>query len=269
VNVRLGQRIEEIRSDSTHGSSWLASRAVEAVVEAVQAGEDPESVARLLVEARPSIGAVAGALGRLLAGARTPEQLCEEARALLAARERATRAIAVQLHQDLAGTVMTHSASATAREAILHARPERVVCTVSEPVGEGRWLADELAAAGLAVDLVADDDAADAAAGVRLLLLGADTVFADGSFVNKVGTRRLAEAAHAGGVPVVVACEVIKLAPVAPADPTEERFELTQAALVARYVTEEGSFAPDEIAALVDRTPFLVEGYDLLRAPAR
>jgi hypothetical protein len=29
-------------------------------------------------------------------------------------------------------------------------------------------------------------------------------------------------------------------------------------------VTEEGVCAPDEIAALVDRTPFLREGYELL-----
>ena len=33
---------------------------------------------------------------------------------------------------------MTHSASATAREALVHAGPGRVVCTVSEPGGEGR-----------------------------------------------------------------------------------------------------------------------------------
>ena len=30
-------------------------------------------------------------------------------------------------------------------------------------------------------------------------------------------------------------------------------------------MTEEGIFDPDEIAALVDRTPFLAEGYELLK----
>ena len=35
---------------------------------------------------------------------------------------------------------------------------------------------------------------------------------------------------------------------------------------IDRFVTEEGAFAPEEIAALVDRTPFLREGYELLRS---
>jgi hypothetical protein len=30
-------------------------------------------------------------------------------------------------------------------------------------------------------------------------------------------------------------------------------------------ITEEGIFEPDQIAALIDRTPFLREGYELLR----
>jgi hypothetical protein len=36
--------------------------------------------------------------------------------------------------------------------------------------------------------------------------------------------------------------------------------------LIAEIVTEEGVFRPEEIAALVDRTPFLLEGYSLLYA---
>ena len=40
------------------------------------------------------------------------------------------------------------------------------------------------------------------------------------------------------------------------------------AELVDSIFTEEGSFLPEEVAALVDRTPFLREGYSLLRASA-
>ncbi len=67
-------------------------------------------------------------------------------------------------------------------------------------------------AEGLTVELVADSDAAHAVQTVNLLLLGADTVFRDGSLVNKVGTRDLTKAAKEAGVPVVVACEVLKMA---------------------------------------------------------
>jgi translation initiation factor 2B subunit (eIF-2B alpha/beta/delta family) len=264
MNGTLAERVERIRDDDKHGSSWLAKQAVETVIEAVELGDDPLEVARELVRARPAIGAIAGAVGRVLAAGRTPEQTVEEAHALLEGRERAAKAIAVLVKDDVVGTVMTHSASATAREALLYARPNRVVCTVSEPVGEGRDLCEELRGEGLAVDLVADEDAAHAVQSVDLLLLGADTVFRDGSLINKIGTRDLTKAAKGAGVPVIVACEVLKVAPADPRGPAEERFDLTPPGQIDRFVTEEGAFAPEDVGALVDRTPFLREGYELL-----
>lgn len=255
--------VERIRTDDKHGASWLAREAVEAVADAIELGEDPVPLARELVRARPAMGAIPGALGRVLAAGRTPEQMAEEARALLEARERATRSIAVLLNPYIEGVVMTHSASATVREAILHTPPDRVVCTESKPDGEGRTLAAELSAAGLTVEVVADSDATHAVRTVDVLLLGADTVFRDGAFINKVGTSSLAEAAKDAGRPVIVACEVIKLAPVDAREPGEKRFELTPAEHVDHFITEEGVFAPDEIPALLDRTPFLHDGYAL------
>ena len=98
------------------------------------------------------------------------------------------------------------------------------------------------------------------------MLLGADTVYEDGSVKNKIGTRPLAEAARGAGVRVVVACEVLKLAPSPP--PAEEDEpdlrDLTPAHLVDSIVTEEGACGPDEVRVLVDRTPFLRAGYELL-----
>lgn len=267
VHAKLSERIERIRTDDSHGASWLAREALAAVVQAVELGEDPLPLARELMRARPAIGAIAGALGRVLAAGRTPEQLVEEVNAVLGSRERAAKAIAILLNDDLAGrVVMTHSASATAREALIHGVPARVVCTVSNPVGEGRRFCEELRGEGLTTEIVADEDSVHAVESVELLLLGADTVFRDGSLVNKIGTHDLTKAARAAGVPVVVACEVLKLAPDDPHEPDEERFDLTPPEQIDRFVTEEGPFAPDEIAALVDRTPFLREGYELLRA---
>jgi ribose 1,5-bisphosphate isomerase len=269
VHPSLEERVALVRDDGLHGASWLAREAVEAVAEAVELGEDPVELARLLVAARPSMGAIAGALGRVVTAGRTPEQMVEEAHAVLAARERASKAIAVLLQPDLKGVVMTHSASATVKEALLHTPPGRVVCTVSEPIGEGRPFAEELRGAGLSVDLVADADGPHAAETVDLLLVGADTVFRDGSLVNKIGTAGLAEAAQEAGVRVLVAAEVIKLAPEGPRDPEEERFDLTPPELIDEIVTEEGAYPPGEIAALIDRTPFLREGYALLRGIER
>jgi translation initiation factor 2B subunit (eIF-2B alpha/beta/delta family) len=266
VDATLLERIERVESDDEHGASWLAREAVEAVCEAVELGEDPIELGRRLVASRPAMGAIAGALGRVLAAGRTPEQMVEEARALVAARERASKTIAVMLVPYLEGedVVMTHSASSTVREALLHTPPGRVVCTTSEPGGEGRGLAEDLRAAGLTVDIVDDSDGPHAAGTATLLLIGADTVFRDGSLVNKVGTSDLAKAAKKANAPVVVACEVIKLAPVAAREPDEDRFDLTPPESIDYFATEEGVFPPEEIPALLDRTPFLREGYKLL-----
>jgi translation initiation factor eIF-2B subunit delta len=266
VHVDLTERVERIAADDRHGGSWLAKEAVEAVVEAARLGEDPLATARRIVAAKPGIGAIAGALGRVLLAGRTTEQLVEEANALIAGRERAAAAIAVLLSQELTEKiVMTHSASATAREALLHAHPARVVCTVSEPFGEGREFSEELAAAGLTTDLVADEDAEQAVGTVDILLLGADTVFRDGSLLNKAKTNGLTKAAKKARVPVIVACEVLKLAPDDPCKPDDERVELTPPDQIDRIVTEEGEFVAEEISVLIDRTPFLREGYELLR----
>jgi translation initiation factor 2B subunit (eIF-2B alpha/beta/delta family) len=84
---------------------------------------------------------------------------------------------------------------------------------------------------------------------------------------NKVGTRPLAEAAQRLGVRTVVACEVIKLAPIdAPDRIDDEHFDVTPPELVDEVVTEEGAYASDDVASLVNRTPFLFEGYAVLRS---
>jgi ribose 1,5-bisphosphate isomerase len=266
----------------------MARRAVEALVELVHAEttsgdellERLYAAGRELAASRPAMAGITGAVGRLLAVARTGAHLGDdelrrmvddEAGALIAGRDRAGHSIAIQLRERLTDAlVVTHSSSATVREALLYTPPARVVCTVSAPFEEGRAFAEELRGEGLEVELVEDEAAADELAHASMLLVGADTIFLDGSVCNKVGTATLAAEAGAQGVPVVVASEVIKLAPIGPDDACEfvqgERaFDITPAEDVDEIVTEEGAFAAAEIGVLVDRTPFLREGYQLLR----
>ena len=277
----LGERVEELRRARNHGGSWMARRAVEALVEIAeeQAASGEELLTRLLeagrelAASRPGVGAVAGAVGRLLAAASRqaqlePEQLRqlvrEEAQALTEGRRRAGASIAIQLSERLKdAVVLTHSASATVREALLHTAPDRVICTASSPQDEGRAFSEELREAGLEVELVEDEDGPKQLEWASLFLIGADTVFRDGTLCNKAGTLRLAEAAAADHVPTIVACEVIKLAPVDA--PGSGECELTPVELIDCIVTEEGTHPANEIRALVDRTPFLREGYALLK----
>jgi translation initiation factor 2B subunit (eIF-2B alpha/beta/delta family) len=277
----LAATIEELRDDREHGASWMARRAVETLLEVCR---DPAEncdalvdclvkAGRELAESRPGVGAIAGATGRILAAANAHRYLelgelrrliDEEGQGLLDGRRRAGASIAIQLQKRLAGSVvLTHSASATVREALLHTPPARAICTVSEPIGEGRAFAEELRSEGLNIELVEDADAPAALDDATLFLLGADTVFRDGTLCNKIGTTALAEAAAARDTPVVVACEIVKLAPIeaaaAPGQSEAERalFELTPPHLITEFVTEEGSVSSDGVGALVDRTPFL------------
>jgi translation initiation factor 2B subunit (eIF-2B alpha/beta/delta family) len=263
MNAALEERVRELREERHHGASWMARHALEALVEAVRNGEDPVEVARVLASARISLGAIAGAVGRVLT-AGTPAQIVAEAEAVIDSRHRAAKAIAIMLAPDLSGTVMTHSASGTVHEALVHTPPQRVFCTVSEPGGEGRRLAAALRAEGIEVELIADDEGPDAARESDLVLLGADTVFRDGSLINKIGTGRIASAAKDAGVAVIVACEIFKLAPFDPQPPTEDTFDLIPAAMIDRVVTEEGAVETRDVSALIDRTPCLRQGYDLL-----
>jgi translation initiation factor 2B subunit (eIF-2B alpha/beta/delta family) len=288
----LATTVDELREDREHGASWMGSRTVEALLrvaeqpfDSVEALVDElTAAARQLAESRPRVGAIPGAAGRVLASAcgwrHLPiddfrQLLREEGQAVLEGRQRAAASIAIQLAPRLEGAIAaTHSASGTVREALLHTSPKRVICTVSEPVGEGRAFADGLRAEGLDVELVADQDGPAAVADATVLLLGADTVFRDGTLCNKVGTTVLAQAAAEHGKPVIVAAEIFKLAPMDGVDapdpgPTErELFELTAPELLTLVVTEEGEFPPADVAHLVDRTPFLREGYALLQ-PSR
>jgi ADP-ribose pyrophosphatase YjhB (NUDIX family) len=77
VQTKLDERVERIANDDRHGASWLAKEAVEAVAEAIELGEDPIALGREIVRTRPAMGAIAGALGRVLAAGRSPEQMVD------------------------------------------------------------------------------------------------------------------------------------------------------------------------------------------------
>jgi translation initiation factor 2B subunit (eIF-2B alpha/beta/delta family) len=280
----LAERVDELRRDRYHGGSWMARRAVEALAEIAdeQASSAAEMLERLdaagreLAASRRAMGAIAGAVARVLAAAHhgahlAPEQLRqlvnEEVQGLVGSRDRAAASIAIQLRPALTDAfVLTHSASATVREAVLYTSPELVICTVSAPFEEGRAFAEELRESELSVELVEDDAAEQALERASILLIGADTVFRDGAVCNKVGTRALAEAAARLGVRTVVAAEVIKLAPIdAPETIADEYFDITPPELIDEVVTEEGAYSSEDVRSLIDRTPFLREGYELLR----
>jgi translation initiation factor 2B subunit (eIF-2B alpha/beta/delta family) len=168
--------------------------------------------------------------------------------------------------------VLTLSRSGTVRAALERADLEGIVVAESRPGGEGVGVAEELAAnldcgvtlcPDAAVAHLLADDAVDR------VLVGADTLLADGRVVNKVGTRAAALAADREDVPCHAVAARAKVATHAdpilePAEPDDvydgdapltvaaPLFDVTPADLLAGVVTERGVLDADAVAAVAD-----------------
>lgn len=271
---------EAVRRDAEHGSAYVSLRALEVLRDAAadaaiasdgdggEGYDDVAALARRLRDARPSMGVLATRIDRVMAAADpTPGSILERAveaceRAATADAEAAGRAA------DLLGSrVLTLSRSGTVLEALERAAPEAVFVAESRPAREGVGVAEALADEGLDVSLCVDAAMGHVVAreSVDTVLVGADAVLADGTIVNKTGTRLAALAASAGDVDCLVACSRDKIVP--GTEPTLESgppgavydgeaavgvlnptFEAVPPALVDGVVTEGGTLSTDDVS---------------------
>ncbi len=212
-----------IAEDTEHGAAYLSLRALECLRDeaalAVEEGGgwvDIVAFARDLLSARPSMAVVANRVNRVMHDAserRTPGAV---ERAAVEGHRRARAADAAAATPDAEWKrVLTLSQSATVEEALLAAPAlERVFVAESRPAREGVGVAERLAGT-CEVTLHTDAAVAHVLAthDVDAVVVGADTVLADGSVVNKTGTRSAAVAAAREGVPFCVVCAADKIAP--------------------------------------------------------
>lgn len=253
---------ETVAGDGTHGSAWISVRALEALRDRAAVADAAEAivpVARDLRDARPSMAAVANRINRVLATAeRTPDAIRKRASEAAEAALDADAEAAARAAKQCGDAVATLSRSGTAIAALREAAPS-VVIGESRPACEGTDVAATLASDGLDVTLTTDAALGSELADrdVDCVLVGADAVLADGSVVNKVGTRSLALAAAHGEVPVYVVAAADKVrtdeavhgetgdeddiydgdAPVTVANPV---FDRTPADVVTGVITERG-----------------------------
>lgn len=249
--------VEEVLADETHGSSWLAVRALEALASAARAAsESPDggwtdvaARARRLRAGRPAMTVLRNRVDRAMARAdRDPASVAAAAEAVREEAAGADEEAAELSAERIAGRrVLTVSRSETVLTALRRGAPEAVLVTASEPGGEGRGVATALAgesAVDAEVTLLPDagvaqgfaDGAADS------VLLGADRVLPDGSVVNKVGSRAAALAASREGQPVLAVTSVDKI------DASRARTEDPS----AEYDAPDGV---ERYAPMLDRTP--------------
>jgi len=113
-------------------------------------------------------------------------------------------------------TIMTYSRSSTvarALRALREGNPNlQVYCSEGRPALEGQALASELAWAEINVTLGVDMALFGWLGAVRALVVGADSLSADG-LVNKIGTAALMSAAAERDLPRIVLCTSAKLLP--------------------------------------------------------
>jgi translation initiation factor 2B subunit (eIF-2B alpha/beta/delta family) len=286
---RVAPSILGIADDTTHGSAYLSIRVLEVLRDraGMLAASDAPTIedarARLvetahrLLEARPSMAALANRLHRVMAASQPdllPAAIKTNAHDAIHDAHQADAEAARRATSTISGDhVLTLSRSGTVLEALRAADPSPwVTVAVSEPGGEGVGVAERLVDAGLEVTLVPDAAVARRLdeASVDAVLVGADTVLSSGSVANKVGTYGAALAAHRANVPVYVVCAVDKIS--VEEETTDEsapdravyegpkdlevsspRVDTTPADLVTGgFLTERGTLALDDVAAVAD-----------------
>jgi len=175
-------------------------------------------------------------------------------------------------------TVMTHCNSSAALAVIKTAwgqgKKIEVFATESRPRYQGRITARELAKEGIPVTMVVDSAARYFMKEVDKVIVGADSIAANGAVVNKIGTAPIALAAHEARTSFFVAAESYKFSPetlVGELVEIEERdtgevaeqkefkgvkirnpaFDVTPAEYIDLIITEKGAMSPQSAAVII------------------
>ena len=275
----LTQRIASIRDDREHGSRWLVRQTITLLRDlATQSELSPEErlqrvrqAGRELAHARPAMAALAGAVGRILAASGGTDGMARAAGQLLQEYDQAVARITGFARPLLRGTIMLHSLSGTVMEVLSACIPpvEQVIILEGRPLYEGRTVARNLSTHSVALTLITDAQADIFLPSCQAVVVGADSILADGGILNKAGTSLLARAARGHGIPFYVLSETLKISPRAwsgdlallEEHPGQEvwrdpptgvavrnfYFDHTPAELVTRIISEQGPLSLDEV----------------------
>ncbi len=177
--------------------------------------------------------------------------------------------------------IMTHCHStdvlATVEHAVKTGKHIEAIVKETRPRNQGLITARQLREMGVPVTLIVDSAAHRYLNDVNHVLVGADSIAADGSVINKIGTSGLAVNARDRGTPIVVAAQTIKLHPGTLTGHTvkiemreetevisaEDRadigeitvdnpaFDVTPPRHVDAIITERGQYPPESIVSLM------------------
>lgn len=280
----IEQRVEQVRGDREHGSRWLVREALLIVRDLALTpfASEEEHMRHLyrvgceLARARPAMAALTSAVSRVLFARADALAVAEAASDLLQEYDTATARIASYALPYLHGRLLTCSLSGTVLDVMTRAAIAEVIVLEGRPRYEGRDMARALGAQGIPVTLITDAQAAIFLPRCQGIVIGADSVLANGDVLNKSGSALLAWAGYGLRIPFYVLCESLKIASQgwpeqdeAGASLLEEKepaevlstplpgvtvrnfyFDRTPAHLVSKLITEQGILSLSAVQAL-------------------
>ncbi|ELY59004.1 ribose 1,5-bisphosphate isomerase [Natronolimnohabitans innermongolicus] len=234
VDPAVATTADEIAAMEIRGAATIADAAAEALAAQARAStaERPEAfrrelrdAAKTLYETRPTAVSLPNALRYVFRGM-DGETVADLRAATVARAERFQHELAhAQSELGAVGAnrlrdgdvVMTHCHSTDALaciEAALEDGKElEAIVRETRPRKQGHITARQLREWDVPVTLVVDNASRRYLNRADHVLIGADSIAADGSVINKIGTSGLAVTARERGVPVMVAAQTIKLHP--------------------------------------------------------
>ena len=230
------EECERLRADRSHGASTLARQALELLqrssggldgVEVQEFRTTMEERCTALARVRPSMAVVStqverwrAELGRVCADcadtARIRRCMAAYAARMIEDSLCACDAAAAHMAEIISpqDTIITLSSSSTLNATFARLpQSVRYIIAESRPLNEGVAVAQHLLEHGFDVTLITEAQLGLFVQQADVALIGADTVLADGSVVNKVGSYLLALAAKAAGIPLYSCHESFKECP--------------------------------------------------------
>lgn len=189
-----------------------------------------------------------------------PEALATELRGLqerLATSARLLGEVGAALIEE-GSSVLTFGGSGSVKAVLTKAASSRrifVSCAATMPMAEGVEMAADLAAAGVAVDLIPDDEVVDALPDHDLMMMGVSALGPAG-VTNIVGSAEIVAEAEAAGLPVYLVASVEKALPgvlfdrAVAAGSAEGYYEPIPLEAISLVVTEFGVLDPRAAGAL-------------------
>jgi ribose 1,5-bisphosphate isomerase len=298
VHPSVAETAEDIAEMEIRGAATIAdaaTRALEAQAAASEA-QTPEAfeseirrAARRLLDTRPTAVSLPNSLRYVLR--RTEGETVDALResAIAGAQEFRDRLDSAQADLGAIGanrlrdgdTVLFHCNSTDVMACIRAAREQGksidAIVKETRPRRQGHITAKQLRDLDVPVTLIVDGAAGRYLDDADHVFVGADSVTADGSVVNKIGTRQLAVTARERDTPMVVAAQTVKLDPTTLTGQTVEiemrdehevieraereeigtitvenpAFDVTPPRYIDAIVTERGQFPPESIVFLM------------------